>query len=47
MKEKQKKQEETKIVVGCNDCWKHGSLKVRGRNFKGYVIKKFPKRIVI
>ena len=33
----------------CNDiaCPVHGKLKVRGRNFKGYVIRKFPKRIVI
>ncbi len=29
------------------DCPKHGTLKVRGRMFKGKVIKKFPKRIVI
>ena len=33
----------------CNDgtCPIHGSLKVRGSMFKGYVVKKFPKRIVI
>ena len=28
-------------------CPIHGSLKSRGRIFKGYVIKKFPRRIVI
>lgn len=40
-----KKTEENK----CNDkkCWMHGSLKVRGRKFKGYIIRKFPKRITI
>jgi len=34
---------------GCKDetCPVHGSLRVRGRIFKGYVIKKFPRRIVI
>ena len=33
----------------CNDlaCPKHGHISLRGRNFKGTVIKKFPKRIVI
>jgi len=29
------------------DCPIHGHLKVRGRQFKGYVTKKFPRRIVI
>jgi len=45
------KEKEKKIVDkdSCADptCPKHGRLKVRGRTFKGYVIKKFPKRIVI
>jgi small subunit ribosomal protein S17 len=33
----------------CNDrnCHIHGNLKTRGRVFKGKVIKKFPKRVVI
>ena len=33
----------------CNDkfCPTHGKLSVRGRSFKGKVIKKFPKRVVI
>ena len=33
----------------CTDlaCPVHGGLKVRGRMFKGYVRKKFPRRIVI
>ncbi|MBU1136440.1 MAG: 30S ribosomal protein S17 [Nanoarchaeota archaeon] len=35
--------------ISCNDkkCHVHGHLKTRGRIFKGYVIKKFEKRIVI
>ena len=28
-------------------CPKHGHISLRGRSFKGIVIKKFPKRIVI
>jgi len=41
-------EEENKKIIGEeNDCWIHGSLKVRGRTFKGYVIRKFPKRITI
>ncbi|MBU2503879.1 MAG: 30S ribosomal protein S17 [Nanoarchaeota archaeon] len=41
------------VVAGataqCGDrtCHIHGTLKVRGRTFKGAVTKKFPKRIVI
>jgi len=33
----------------CNDfaCPKHGQISLRGRSFKGKVIKKFPKRVVI
>jgi len=53
--EKQKKQDsktgkEQKIVeTECKDskCHIHGNLKARGRMFKGIVIKKFPKRVVI
>lgn len=46
--EKGKKQEK-KEKVSCADkqCPFHGSLKLRGRSFKGYVIKKFPRRITI
>ena len=35
--------------IECNDrfCPKHGQISVRGRIFKGKVIKKFPKRVVI
>ena len=35
--------------IECNDfaCPKHGQISLRGRIFKGTVIKKFPKRIVI
>jgi small subunit ribosomal protein S17 len=41
-KEENKKQE-------CNDrlCPVHGQISLRGRSFKGAVIKKFPKRAVI
>ena len=40
---------EQKIVGTCNDpkCPFHGTLSTRGRVFRGIVIKKFPKRIVI
>ena len=33
----------------CTDfaCPKHGQISLRGRSFKGTVIKKFPKRVVI
>ena len=33
----------------CNDfaCPKHGQISLRGRSFRGTVIKKFPKRVVI
>ncbi len=44
------KEEREKIVEAiCNDkdCHIHGNLKIRGRTFKGKVIKKFHKRIVI
>ena len=47
---KTKVEEKEKIArAKCNDidCHIHGSLKVRGRIFKGEVIKKFHKRIVI
>ena len=46
--EKEKKSIEAN-KENCNDetCWIHGSLKVRGRVFKGYVVKKFPRRIVV
>jgi len=35
--------------INCTDkfCPKHGNISVRGRSFKGKVIKKFPKRISI
>lgn len=49
MKEKKSNKVEEKIVAGCSDrtCPIHGALKVRGRQFKGYIIRKLPKRIVI
>ena len=45
-----KKTEKTEVAEAiCNDkdCPVHGNLKVRGQIFKGEVIKKFHKRIVI
>jgi len=49
-KQKEKKQEKKKIEnTSCADpiCPVHGGIKLRGRTFRGTVIKKFPKRIVI
>ena len=38
-----------KSGTNCNDkfCPTHGSISLRGRSFKGTVIRKFPKRVVI
>jgi small subunit ribosomal protein S17 len=35
--------------IECNDfaCPTHGQISLRGRSFRGTVIKKFPKRVVI
>ena len=41
------KVEIARAVCNDKDCHIHGNLKVRGRIFKGEVIKKFHKRIVI
>ena len=40
---------EKQIQMNCTDkfCPKHGKISLRGRNFKGTVIKKFPKRVCI
>jgi small subunit ribosomal protein S17 len=48
MAEQKAKHEKTTNVV-CHDklCPTHGTLSLRGRSFKGTVIRKFPKRIVI
>ncbi len=35
------------VICKDKDCHIHGNLKIRGRIFKGKVIKKFHKRIVI
>ena len=42
-------EKKTKTQIECNDfaCPKHGQIRLRGRSFKGTVIKKFPKRVVI
>ena len=44
-----KKIEKEKAEIICNDkdCPKHGSLKTRGRTFKGIVVSKNQKRIAI
>ena len=36
-------------TINCNDkyCPLHGKTSIRGRSFKGRVIRKFPKRVVI
>jgi len=41
--------EEKTKQTECNDrlCPKHGLISLRGRSFKGFVIRKFPKRVVI
>jgi small subunit ribosomal protein S17 len=36
-----------KIECKDEDCPSHGYLKIRGRTFEGYIIKKFPRRIVL
>jgi small subunit ribosomal protein S17 len=38
-----------KEKINCNDkfCPEHGQIRARGRSFKGKVIRKFPKRVVI
>lgn len=43
------KMTQTKEKLECRDfaCPLHGNISLRGRTFKGKVIKKFPKRIVI
>ena len=48
--EKEKKNvemEEGKSSCADRDCPVHGRLRVRGRTFKGYVVRKFPRRIAI
>ena len=44
---KQSKDSSLKTVCSDKDCPVHGNLKVRGQIFKGKVIRKFHKRIVI
>ncbi len=43
----EKKSEKIKKECLDRDCPIHNSLKTRGKGFEGYVIRKFPKRIVI
>ncbi|OGJ21405.1 30S ribosomal protein S17 [Candidatus Pacearchaeota archaeon RBG_13_36_9] len=38
---------ENKASCADKQCPFHGHLKLRGRSFKGYVTKKFPRRVVI
>jgi len=47
MKKENKKMIEENVSCADVTCPEHGSLKVRGRMFKGYVIRKFPRRIAI
>ena len=47
MKKKNEKIEVDKSSCADETCPEHGTLKVRGRTFKGNVVKKFPRRIVI
>ena len=50
MKTKKTEVKEVPLVeTSCKDkdCPTHGNLKIRGRTFKGKVIKKFHKRVVI
>ena len=49
MKKEKIEKNVAKSSNSCTDeqCPIHGSLKVRGRQFKGYVIRKFPRRIAI
>ena len=49
MAEEKTKTEKAKSNVECNDklCPFHGQMSLRGRSFRGTVIRKFPKRIVI
>ncbi len=49
MKEKKKDKDIGMKKDSCDDatCPVHGSLKVRGRTFKGIVTRKFPRRIAI
>lgn len=44
---KEKKTEIARAVCNDRDCHVHGGLKIRGRVFKGKVIRKFHKRVVI
>lgn len=53
MKKQNEKLKKVKEIVetnvSCNDfaCPIHGNISIRGRSFKGKVIRKFPKRITI
>jgi archaeal ribosomal protein S17P len=49
MKQERKDKEMEVSKNSCADvtCPVHGGLKVRGRMFKGYITKKFPRRITI
>jgi small subunit ribosomal protein S17 len=44
-----KKQTNKKNKISCADkfCPEHGQISLRGRSFKGKVIRKFPKRVTI
>ncbi|MFA5173778.1 MAG: 30S ribosomal protein S17 [Candidatus Pacearchaeota archaeon] len=46
-KTEQKSSEKTNVACADKLCPVHGEISLRGRNFKGTVIRKFPKRITI
>lgn len=46
-KEEKKKPEKKKVSCVDVKCPFHGKLSLRGRSYKGKVVKKFPKRVVI
>ncbi len=47
IKEKTKQREKEKVSCADKQCPLHGQLKLRGRVFKGYVVRKFPRRVAI
>lgn len=46
-KESKIKKEVAKTSCADVNCPIHGKLRVRGRSFRGYIVRKFPRRIVI
>jgi len=44
---KQTKKKESEVSCADKFCPEHGQISLRGRSFKGKVIRKFPKRVTI